>query len=616
MKFKRITAALLALSMAASSTAVLYGSAAQQNNTHETAVMKSSEQTPAAPVFIDAVKTSAGAQFTWSRVSGVDGYMLYHYNQTGDYKHVILGADVTTYVWKDFDPTYTYAIVSYVNLDSETIKSEPSIIEGKDVENADVAEIKPPAMPKYIKTGRAKSALRVYWEPLECDGVEVSFRKEGDTEWKIAGYDTQKANNLRVSSLSPDTKYQFRIRGYNLDSLGNKVFGVYNAGISAATLKEKLEKPATVKINKAGKTFTAIRIYWDPVPCTGYEVYVYKKNGWELVGKADSYDNSYRINDLDPDTPYWFTVRAYTESDISDAVVYGDFSNHKKATTKKLQSSVSAPKKVKITKANKTHNAVRLFWEHQDCEYYQIYRKIGDKYVNTDIISGKEDSFRISGLDPATDYYFKVRAYNTLNGNKVLGEYSDEIKVTTKYDPNDVKIENKNGITYVNGVLIVNKTYSIPSTYAPGGLTSDTAAAFSKMQQAAAKDGISLWNASGYRSYSYQGSLYNGYVARDGKAAADRYSARPGYSEHQTGLALDVNGASSSFTGSKEAKWLAQHCSEYGFIIRYPEGKESSTGYMYESWHIRYLGTDLAKKVTESGKSLEEYFGITSVYSN
>lgn len=171
------------------------------------------------------------------------------------------------------------------------------------------------------------------------------------------------------------------------------------------------------------------------------------------------------------------------------------------------------------------------------------------------------------------------------------------------------------GATYINGVLIVNKTYSLPASYAPGGLTSETQNAFYRLQTAAANAGYSLWITSGYRSYYDQQTLYNNYVWRDGQAAADRYSARPGHSEHQTGLAIDVNYAGQAFVGTPESYWLAANCAEYGFIIRYPDGKEGITGFKYEPWHIRYVGRDLALALTNSGLTLEEYFGITSQYS-
>ncbi len=179
---------------------------------------------------------------------------------------------------------------------------------------------------------------------------------------------------------------------------------------------------------------------------------------------------------------------------------------------------------------------------------------------------------------------------------------------------NGYVITQVNGLTYVNGVLIVNKTYGIPANYGPGDLTPECRAAFVRLQAAAAEEGLSIYLLSGYRSYETQTSLYNRYCARDGQAAADTYSARPGHSEHQTGLAIDVNSLSHTFADTKEGKWLAQNAHLYGFIIRYTKDKQSVTGYAYEPWHIRYIGP-LAQAVYESGLCLEEYFGITSVYS-
>ena len=167
--------------------------------------------------------------------------------------------------------------------------------------------------------------------------------------------------------------------------------------------------------------------------------------------------------------------------------------------------------------------------------------------------------------------------------------------------------------TYINGILIANKTYPLPSTYNPG-VNPAANAALQEMFAAAKTEGLNLFVKSGFRSYSTQKSLYNNYVKRDGAAAADRYSARPGHSEHQTGLAFDINKANSSFAGSPEANWLAQNCYKYGFIIRYPQGKESITGYIYEPWHVRYLGVEIATAVYNSGLCLEEYLGITSSY--
>ena len=175
-------------------------------------------------------------------------------------------------------------------------------------------------------------------------------------------------------------------------------------------------------------------------------------------------------------------------------------------------------------------------------------------------------------------------------------------------------IEEIDGVTYVGGILIANKSYIVPRTYNPGGLTDECSAAFSAMRSAAAKDGINLFIASGFRSYSSQTSIYWNYVAKRGMETADTFSARPGHSEHQTGLAMDLNSISDYFGETAEGMWLAAHAHEYGFILRYPRGKSDITGYKYEPWHFRYIGVDMAKEVYESGLTLEEFLGIDSVY--
>ncbi|MBR5447157.1 MAG: M15 family metallopeptidase, partial [Clostridia bacterium] len=170
-------------------------------------------------------------------------------------------------------------------------------------------------------------------------------------------------------------------------------------------------------------------------------------------------------------------------------------------------------------------------------------------------------------------------------------------------------------ITYIDGILIANKTYPLPSTYNPGGIDPDANTALNEMFAAAKEDGLNLFVRSGFRSYATQKWLYENYVAQDGKEEADRYSARPGHSEHQTGLGIDINKADSSFEGTPEAIWLAANCHKFGFIIRYPQGKEHITGYMYEPWHVRYVGMDHAPVIYEKGLCLEEYLGITSQYN-
>lgn len=139
------------------------------------------------------------------------------------------------------------------------------------------------------------------------------------------------------------------------------------------------------------------------------------------------------------------------------------------------------------------------------------------------------------------------------------------------------------------------------------------------MFNAAAADGVTLVFGSGYRSEALQRQFYNAYVAQDGQVAADRYSARPGTSEHQTGLTFDATSVSGTchleicYEDTPEGQWIATNAHKYGFIIRYLEGKENVTGYQYEPWHLRYVGVELATELKQNGQTMEEFFGLDPV---
>jgi len=159
-------------------------------------------------------------------------------------------------------------------------------------------------------------------------------------------------------------------------------------------------------------------------------------------------------------------------------------------------------------------------------------------------------------------------------------------------------------------IVVANKHYPMSKDYNPG--ENPTAKAellklIAAMQQA----GFPISDHySGFRSYETQTQLYQSYVNKDGKAEADRYSARPGYSEHQTGLAFDLIETNGDLvTEEKAAQWLLDHAADYGFVVRYLKGKEKETGYMAEEWHLRYVGKE-AKEIAASGLSLEEYYGF------
>lgn len=173
--------------------------------------------------------------------------------------------------------------------------------------------------------------------------------------------------------------------------------------------------------------------------------------------------------------------------------------------------------------------------------------------------------------------------------------------------------------------VLVNKFYYLDENYIPKNLeTIDSnysvpgkkmvnvaRISFEYLAKKALSEGYRIRAVSTYRSFSYQEGLYNNYVAKDGVEKADKYSARAGFSEHQTGLAVDVDNFSTSFNdfeNTKEYKWMLDNAYKYGFILRYPKDKENITGYIYEPWHYRYVGIEIASLIHENNLSYEEYY--------
>ena len=225
-------------------------------------------------------------------------------------------------------------------------------------------------------------------------------------------------------------------------------------------------------------------------------------------------------------------------------------------------------------------------------------------------------------------YYLKSDgsyAYSTWQGNYYLksdgkmavNEWVDGgryyVDATGLWKAN-LKVSNKGSYYSLQGkydeIVVANKHYPMSKDYYPGE-NATAKAAFLKLIAQMKEEGYAISdNYSGFRSYATQAQLYQSYVNQEGQAAADRYSARPGYSEHQTGLAFDVIGTDGQLVeDSSAAQWLLEHAPDYGFVVRYPRGKESITGYMHEEWHLRYIGKE-AKDIAASGLTLEEYYGF------
>lgn len=250
-----------------------------------------------------------------------------------------------------------------------------------------------------------------------------------------------------------------------------------------------------------------------------------------------------------------------------------------------------------------------------------IYSKLNNE--NIEIIKNNKYVDRLSNILELS--YFKESLLNRYINFYTSKEYSYidaityvNIGLDNEYYTNVINLDNRDDLT-----VLVNKYHNLGKDYTPSDLVevkekyrvkanklkkiaNDN---FEIMSDAAKADGITLYVSSGYRSYDYQNNLYNYYVSVDGKKEADRYSARPGYSEHQTGLAIDIANGSHNFIedNSKEYKWLINNSYKYGFILRYPKDKEWITGYMYEPWHYRYVGEDIAKYIQETKLTYDEY---------
>ena len=206
---------------------------------------------------------------------------------------------------------------------------------------------------------------------------------------------------------------------------------------------------------------------------------------------------------------------------------------------------------------------------------------------------------------------FLTACHSTTTENK-----TETTQTTATAEQTSVATKQSNGEADLSlGIqMVVNKKHKLPADYNPGenpNAGKNVREIIKKMQEL----GFSISNQySGFRSYEYQTKLYQNYVNKDGKEAADTYSARPGYSEHQTGLAFDILNGAGGLLGEnpqdeKAIEWLHSHAHEYGFIVRFQEGKEAITGYQAEAWHLRYVG-DIAEQIYTSKLTLEEYFSV------
>ncbi len=285
----------------------------------------------------------------------------------------------------------------------------------------------------------------------------------------------------------------------------------------------------------------------------------------------------------------------------SDKIIYSvkDKSGNKKEVVRILDSKDST--KPEITLVN---SDILTF------ELNSTYKEFGAKATDNcdgDITSKIEV---ISNVDTSKHQVFEV-TYKVKDNAGNEATAIRKIKVYNQDDLNKGYTEIVSGPTYIKDILIVNKKYAIPKNFQVD--STEAKAALEKLQADAKKEGHSLPTKSAYRSYSTQDALYNRYKTNKGQEFADKRSARPGHSEHQTGLAFDIGLCSVKLGVMPEGIWLRENAHKYGFIIRYPQYKEAITGYGYEPWHVRYVGVEIATEIMTKNITLEEYLGIYDI---
>ena len=285
--------------------------------------------------------------------------------------------------------------------------------------------------------------------------------------------------------------------------------------------------------------------------------------------------------------------------------------------------------KYKEYKYQQTNEYKLLEHGYNDSEVARILEEFSDQEYIDYLLNNEKNSNIVSLLDEkyylAKNFYSYVDYMNE-NSDLDLSSIIRNINIHLDKDFYEVAYDTD---TSLDTAMLVNKYYLLSSDYAPDDLVTvpqtyswgDAGSqqvrevaytAFLDMWNAAEEEGYYLMINSSYRSYADQETVYNNYKNSSGERYADSIAARPGSSEHQTGLAIDVfsrtNTNRNTFTDSAEAIWLAENSYKFGFILRYPEDKVDITGYSYESWHFRYVGIDIATYIYENDITFEEYY--------
>ena len=448
-----------------------------------------------------------------------------------------------------------------------------------------------------------KKNIKLTWDKQKVSGYEI-YRSTDKKKWAKVGKTSKISFNN--NKLKTNKTYYYKVRSY-VKVNGKKVYSKFSNIVSAQTTKYyKLYSEAIDKAKnyidkyKLSKEELLSKLKYNSI----IQKYVldklninFKENALSLAKKYESMFSLSKEELIKQLKEY----EKFTEDEVKYAI------NNIKTEYGDEVSSIELKYKKDLSLLGYTDEEIEKIFE--DFSTNEIKKYLLDKKYNNLLGFKSSEYFDIAKIDRYQNYCDK----NKYSENECV------LYVEIGLD-NDFYTNMKKANTSDGKLILVNKYYYISdnynanieklgSGYGIGSLNKEAAKHFREMVDAAKKDGIKLRSVSAYRSYKTQKSLYKSYVRRDGVKKADTYSARPGHSEHNTGLAVDINTASSSahFEKTKEYKWLIDNSYKYGFALRYLKGKEFITGYKYEPWHFRYFGSEVATSLHELGVTYEEY---------
>ena len=338
-----------------------------------------------------------------------------------------------------------------------------------------------------------------------------------------------------------------------------------------------------------------------------------------------------------------FTQSKITGYEYKTTQVFHELNIYKDIKTHKYSNTLAKIIETDNFKKEYLNNYLDINYNNNDSDFLKNINTLLDTGYNSNDINKIYETLSLDSINLLLENAYLNHIFDILNLNyfheellsryityasKMELNYEDiityvNIGLDHNYYSDIVKIDNPDNI-----LVLVNKYHSLSKDYVPKDLEAinskynkgdnnklrhEARIAFEEMCESALKDNIKIYSGSAYRSYSYQANLYNYYVNIDGKNKADTYSARAGSSEHQTGLATDILNSKLDYISAsdKEYTWLVNNSYKYGYILRYPLNKEKITGYMYEEWHYRYVGKDIAKKIYDKEITYDEYIART-----